>query len=308
MAVQDCGGEAEGRLEISAFWFSQNSIVSAARWLIVLLAGALTALPIRAGALDDIRAKEVITLGYVEGAAPFSSGPAREPQGYSVDLCREIAKGIGAQLGLPDLRVQWVPLTLQNRLEAVRTRRVDIDCSTTTWTLSRQKEVDFSLITFVDGATVIASEASDILRFADFKGKRIAVIRGTTTAKVLAQALQTREVSAEVIPVGTRAEGLQLLQAGNVEGFASDRVALIASVLGDGAKSRLRLLDDDFSLEQYALALPRGDHDFRLAVNRVIARLYRTGDIMRIYERWLGTFGRPSTLLYATYFLQSLAE
>jgi ABC-type amino acid transport substrate-binding protein len=204
--------------------------------------------------------------------------------------------------------VQWVPLTLQNRLEAVRSRRVDIDCSTTTWTLSRQKEVDFSLITFVDGATVIASEASDILRFADFKGKRIAVIRGTTTAKVLAQALQSREVSAQVVPVGTRAEGLQLLQAGNVEGFASDRVALIASVLGDGAKSRLRLLDDDFSLEQYALALPRGDHDFRLAVNRVIARLYRTGDIMRIYERWLGTFGRPSTLLYATYFLQSLAE
>ena len=308
MAVQDCSSEAEGRLEISPSGLSRNSIVIAARWLTILLAGALTALPVRAGALDDIRAKGVITLGYVEGAAPFSSGPASEPQGYSVDLCREVAKGIGAQLGVPDLRVEWVQLTLQNRLESVRARRVDIDCSTTTWTLSRQKEVDFSLITFVDGATVIANHAADILRFADFKGKRIAVIRGTTTAKVLAQALQSRQVAADVVPVGTRAEGLQLLQSGKVDGFASDRVALIESVVRDGAQSRLRLLDDDFSLEQYALALPRGDHDFRLAVNRVIARLYRTGDIMRIYERWLGTFGRPSTLLYATYFLQSLAE
>ena len=280
----------------------------AARWLIILLAGALTALPVRAGALDDIRAKGAITLGYVEGAAPFSSGPASEPQGYSVDLCREVAKGIAAQLGLPDLRVEWMPLTLQNRLEAVRTRRVDIDCSTTTWTLTRQKEVDFSLITFVDGATMVANDPSDIFRFSDFKGKRIAVIRGTTTANVLAQALKSRDVPAEVVGVATRAEGLELVRARKVDGFASDRVALIESVLRDAAKGPLRLLDDDFSLEQYALTLPRGDHDFRLAVNRVLARLYRTGDVMRIYDRWLGNYGRPSTLLYATYFLQSLSE
>ena len=283
-------------------------MIAAGSFLIVVL-GAVLALPSARGAvLDEIRAKNTISLGYVEGAAPFSAGPAREPQGYSVDLCREVAKGIGAQLGLPDLKVEWVPLTLQNRLDAVRTRRVDIDCSTTTWTLTRQKEVDFSLITFVDGATVLANESSDILRFADFKGKRIAVIRGTTTANVLAATLRSREVSAEIVGVGTRAEGLQLLRSGKVEGFASDRVALIEAVVRDGDKSPLRLLDDDFSLEQYALALPRGEHDFRLAVNRVIARLYRTGEIMRIYDRWLGTYGRPSTLLYATYFLQSLAE
>jgi ABC-type amino acid transport substrate-binding protein len=275
----------------------------------VVFAALLTTTAACAGALDDIREKGVITLGYVEGAAPFSSADSnKEPQGYSVDICRAIAEGIGSQLGVAGLKTRWVPLSIQNRLQAVRERRVDIDCSTTTWTLTRQKDVDFSLIIFVDGTTIVALGDSEVRRFVDFKGKRIGVIRGTTTADVLARALQGQSVAAEVVPVANRAEGLQLLHARKVDGFASDRVALIESVMRDSVKAPLRVMDDDFSLEQYALALPRGDHDFRLAVNRVLARLYRSGEIMRIYDRWLGNFGRPSTLLYATYFLQSIAE
>jgi glutamate/aspartate transport system substrate-binding protein len=69
-----------------------------------------------------------------------------------------------------------------------------------------------------------------------------------------------------------------------------------------------RLLDQDFSIEQYALMLPRGDHDFRLAVNRVLARVYRTGEIEKIYALWLGPLGPPSLLLSATYFIQTLSE
>jgi len=54
--------------------------------------------------------------------------------------------------------------------------------------------------------------------------------------------------------------------------------------------------------------LPRNDADFRLAVNRALARLYRTGEIDEIYERWMGALGPPSLLLSATYFIQRLSE
>ncbi|MGH8633017.1 MAG: transporter substrate-binding domain-containing protein, partial [Burkholderiales bacterium] len=97
----------------------------------------------QSGTLENIRKQGAITLGYVEGSAPFSFADAgKQPQGYSVDLCREIASGIRAQLGLASLETRWVDLTLQNRLEAVKSGRVDIECSTTTWTLSRQANVD----------------------------------------------------------------------------------------------------------------------------------------------------------------------
>jgi ABC-type amino acid transport substrate-binding protein len=85
-------------------------------------------------------------------------------------------------------------------------------------------------------------------------------------------------------------------------------MVLIGVVLTSKTKGAFKLLDEDFSVEPYALALPRGDHEYRLAVNRVLARLYRTGDIQKIYEQWLGRLGPPSVLLSATYFIQGLAE
>lgn len=276
--------------------------------ILVGLTCALAA-PAEAQTLEKIRKAGAITMGYVDGSAPFSFlGEARQPQGYSVDLCREIASGIRTQLGLASLETRWVALTLQNRLEAVRTGKVDIECSTTTWTLERQKDVDFSLITFVDGGSMLTRADAALGRLTDFEGKRIAVISGTTTEKVLKETIQRRGIKAQVVTVKTRDNGLQMLESGGVDGFASDRIVLIGQVLKGKSQGAFKLLEEDYSIEPYALALPKGDHDYRLAVNRVLARLYRTGDIAKIYNPWLGRLGPPSVLLSAAYFIQSLPD
>jgi ABC-type amino acid transport substrate-binding protein len=260
--------------------------------------------------LDKIRKQGAITLGYIDGAAPFSFTDGNgEPQGYSVELCRAAADGIGAQLKRQGLKVRWVKLTIQNRIDAVRKGRVDLECSTTTWTLSRQSLVDFSLVTFVDGGSLLVGAQSNIGQLTDLDGKRIAVIAGTTTEKALREALARRKVKAELVSIKTRDEGLTLLGKTEVEALASDRTALIGVVvMGGGAKGDFKLLDQDFSIEQYALMMPRGDYEYRLAVNRVLARVYRSGEIEKIYGRWLGPLGPPSLLLSATYFIQSLSE
>jgi ABC-type amino acid transport substrate-binding protein len=274
--------------------------------LILALAAPAAA---QTGTLEKIRKQGAITMGYLDGSAPFSFRDANgQPQGYSVDLCRAIASGIRAQLGLASLETKWVALTIQNRLEAVKSGRVDIECSTTTWTLGRQADVDFSLITFVDGGSILTRVESETGRLSDFNGKRIAVITGTTTEKALKESLERRSIKAEVVTVRTREAGLQLLDQRKVDGFASDRIVLIGVVLTTKTRGAFKLLDEDFSVEPYALALPRGDHEYRLAVNRVLARLYRGGEIQKIYEQWLGRLGPPSVLLSAMYFIQGLAE
>jgi len=281
------------------------------RAMIVLILTSALALPAAAqtGTLEKIRKQGAITMGYLEGSAPFSSTDAsKQPQGYSIELCRAIASGIRAQLKLDSLETRWVLLTIQNRLEAVKSGRVDIECSTTTWTLGRQADVDFSLITFVDGGSILTRVESDAGRLSDFNGKRIAVITGTTTEKVLKETLARRAVKASVATVKTREEGLRLLDQRKVDGFASDRIVLIGIVLTSKTQGAFKLLEEDFSVEPYALAIPRGDHEFRLAVNRALARLYRTGEIQKIYEQWLGRLGPPSVLLSAMYFIQGLSE
>ena len=285
-------------------------MMRAMRLLPILFVLLLAPAPAAAQTLEKIRKSGTIALGYIEGAAPFSHVEGGgEPQGYSVELCRAVADGIAAQLKRESLKIKWVKLTIQNRIEAVRKGEADLECSTTTWTLSRQSQVDFSLVTFVDGGSLLVRAQSDFGQLKDLDGKRIAVITGTTTEKALRGALERRKVKAELVSIKTRDEGLGMLGKTEVDALASDRTALIGVVvMGGGARGAFKLLDQDFSIEQYALMLRRGDHDFRLAVNRELARIYRTGEIEKIYARWLGPLGPPSVLLSATYFIQSLSE
>jgi ABC-type amino acid transport substrate-binding protein len=279
-----------------------------ARMFRFLAAGAfaLAAATASGQTLDKIRKSGVITLGYIDGAAPFAFVDGNnEPQGYSVELCRAVAEGIATQLKRTGLKTRWVKLTIQNRIDAVRKGQVDLECSTTTWTLARQSLVDFSLITFVDGGSLLVKSDAAFGRLADFQGKRIAVIGGTTTER----ALDNRALGAELVKIKTRDEGLALLREGQVEALASDRTALIGVVvMSRSSAGNYKLLDQDFSIEQYALMLPRGDQDVRLAVNRQLARIYRSGAIEKIYERWLGPLGPPSILLSATYYIQTISE
>jgi glutamate/aspartate transport system substrate-binding protein len=262
-----------------------------------------------ADTLARIKSSGEIRLGYFAGAAPFSSiGPDNSPRGYSVDLCQRVAAGIQRQLGLAQLKTTWTELAVGERVEAVRAGRIDIECGTTTWSLARQQVVDFSLMTFIDGASLLASADANIRRLGDASGKRIAVIGGTTTEKALAAALAKDKLQVEVIKVASREQGLEMLTGSRVDAFASDRFLLMNSLVALRSPKPLRLIDEDFSVEPYALVLPRDDANFRLAVNRTLAELFRSQEIMRVYERWLAQYGQPSLLLSALYYLQQVPE
>jgi glutamate/aspartate transport system substrate-binding protein len=261
------------------------------------------------GALAQIKKSGVIRLGYLESAPPFSfEDSGSSPAGYSVDLCKHVAEAIRKQLGMETLRTEWVSLTLQTRLAAVRDRKVELECGTTTWTLSRQAMVDFSLMTFIDGATVLVRGDSQVFRLSELAGKRIAVVSGTTTDPALRAVLKQRDISAEVVNVAAPDKAIEMLSSRAIDGYASDRLVLLGLGLGTHGGATFRVLDEDFSVEPYALALPRGEPDLRLAVDRALAGLYRSGEIDSIFARWLGPLGKPSVLLSALYYLQSIPE
>ncbi len=261
------------------------------------------------GTLERIGKAGVIRLGYLEAAAPFSRADAgKAPVGYSIDLCSRVVEDLRKQLKRPDLKQEWVKVTLQDRLQAVREGRIDLECGTTTLTLSRQEGVDFSLMTFVDGGSMLVKIGAGLARMADFAGKRISVVTGTTTAESLPRALKHLGVQAEMVPVASERKGMAMLSAGEVDAYASDRLVLLGLALDAQGSQGFRLIDEDFSIEPYALVLRRDDYDFRLAVNRALARIYRSGEIMKIYDAWLGKMGRPGVLLSALYILQALPE
>ncbi|HYK13820.1 MAG TPA: amino acid ABC transporter substrate-binding protein [Burkholderiales bacterium] len=278
--------------------------------VIMVLAGlACTGHAGAADTLAKIKANGEIRLGYFAASAPFSYvGTDKSPQGYSVELCQRIAASVQRELGLAQLKTTWVELGLGERIESVRAGRIDIECGTTSWSFSRQQLVDFSLMTFIDGASLLATVDSGIKRITDAGGKRISVIRGTTTERALVAALAKEKMMAELVRVDTREQGFAMLTEGRVDAFASDRFLLLNAFTSLRSNKPLRLADEDFSVEPYALALPRDDARFRIAVNRALAEVFRSGEIAGIYDRWFGQYGQPSLLLSALFYLQQVPE
>jgi glutamate/aspartate transport system substrate-binding protein len=260
------------------------------------------------GTLKKIKDSSTFTLGYLTSAPPFSfPGPDKRPVGYSIDLCTQIASSIQKQLGT-SLKLNWVPVTTENRLDMVASGKVDIECSTSTATLSRQERVDFSLMTFVDGGGLLTKKDFPLRAVADLTDKKIAVIPGTTTESALAKALKEEFISVQTIRVKNHVEGLQAVEKGTADAFASDRGILIGLVVTSKDPSLFALPGILFSYEPYGFMVRRNDAAFRLAVNRALAGLYRSGDIAAVYDRWFGAFGKPSQAIQAMYMLNGLPE
>ena len=272
---------------------------------IVLL--LLTAALARAATLDRVRDQGVFRIGYRTDAVPFAyNNPGGQPTGYVVDICRAVAADLKRQLRLANLKVDYVPVTAESGFAAVKDGQVDILCGPTTESLSRRALVDFSLMTFIDGASVIYRKGGP-LTFTGLAGHKIGVRAGTTTEKELRSLLAERRIKAEVVPVEDHNHGFDRLATGEFTAYFADRSILAYMLSNDPRVGDLLLSEQYFSNEPYALALPRGDTDFRALVDGTLARLYRSGDIERIFA---ANFGRatPNPALRTLFMINSLPE
>ena len=261
-----------------------------------------------AGTVDRIKQEQAIRIAYREDAPPFSyKDKIGEPAGFMVDLCKEVAKKLAEQFNLPSLTVSYVPVTAADRFEAITQQKADLLCEPTSATLSRREQVDFSIATFVDGAGLLvrANGPKDLRAMA---GQKIGVLAGTTTEEALRNTLNDAGIVADVVAAKTHGEGLAMLDDGKISAYFADRSILATLSRDSKAPSKLRLADDYLTVEPYALALPRGDSDFRLAVDRALSHIYRSGDIVGIFERTFGGKSKPSQILQTLYIVSGLPD
>lgn len=281
---------------------------------VALVTALLLAVPAFAaeptGTLKKIRDSGAISIGYRDSSVPFSFvGTDQLPTGYSIDLCRAVVGSLQQALGLPKLSIKWVSVNAESRLTSVANGSVDLECGSTTHTLTRQETVDFSLTTFVDGASLLVTTASGIKGAADLSGKRLAIVPNTTTERALADWFRANNVTgAKVSNVKDHVEGLAALDNGQIDAYATDRVILFGLATNSKDATKLTLIQEYFSYEPYGLVMRRDDPAFRLAVDRALATLYRSRGVIPIYEKWFGSIGRATNIIQAMYLLNALPE
>jgi ABC-type amino acid transport substrate-binding protein len=276
-------------------------------WLVAGCASAPREAARPASTLEKVKAAGRIALGYREDAVPFAFRGPDGPAGYSVDLCGRVVESLRQELGAPGLAVTWVPITAGDRVARLLDGTIDLECGITTVTIGRQAQVDFSLLTFVDGTGVLTRAGGGVAGLADLGGKIFAVIPGTTTERAVDEALGRAGVGARKLSVRDHAEGLRALGRGEADAYVSDRTVLLGIAIASGAPTRFALLEPYLSYEPFALMLRR-DPEFRLAVNRALARLYRSPDIGQIYRRWLAGLGPQPAIVATMFLIQGIPE
>jgi ABC-type amino acid transport substrate-binding protein len=261
------------------------------------------------GRLKKIQDTKTIHVAYRTDATPFSfEDNDKKPTGYMVELCRSVIGVIEKQVGVVPLKVNWVPVTTATRFSAIGSGQADMECGATTVTIGRMKEVGFSSLTFVDGTGLLIRAATPGNSLMDLANKKIGVIPGTSNERALSEAMKAKVVTATVVPVKSREEGLAQLEAGSIDALASDRVLLVGLVARSKDPKALALLGDPLSFEPYAIVLPRGDWAMKQAVDSALSQIYRSAALPELYNRWFAALGRPAPIIEVMYGLGRLPE
>jgi polar amino acid transport system substrate-binding protein/glutamate/aspartate transport system substrate-binding protein len=272
---------------------------------VLLLLGAAHG---QAGVLDRSRETGELRIAYRADAEPFSYVNAQgQAAGFSVDLCKAVAKTVATKIGNPELKLVEVQVSSSDRLQAIRDGKADILCEATTVTLSRRETLDFSMPTFATGATLLYP-ADGAKSFEDLAGKKVGVLAGTTTETGLREALERAKVPAEIVTVPTHTDGIRMLASGELAAYFGDGAILLFHLMRSPFRDRLRLSDKVLSFEPYALALPHGDDAFRLVVDTTLAEMSRSGTIGAAFEAAFGPGAKPSDLVRALWILNALPE
>ncbi|MWL86973.1 amino acid ABC transporter substrate-binding protein [Cupriavidus sp. SW-Y-13] len=239
-----------------------------------------------AGTLKKARDTGVLVIGYRESSLPFSYlNQAKRPIGYSIDICQAIVTAASAEISR-ELTVQWVPVTSENRFDAITSGKVDLECGSTTRNAERMRTVGFSPVIFVAGTKLMVPRNSSIKTFRDLKGKTVVATAGTTNADAIEQLSQRFNLGTKLIRARDHADAFEVLRHGGADAYAGDDVLLYGFLARADAGKQFVVTRDFLSYDPYGIMLRRADPQFASIVDKAVRDLITSGELERLYKQW----------------------
>jgi polar amino acid transport system substrate-binding protein len=296
--------------------FGNNSLIRAG--ILVMVMALLLPMTVSAQTLERIQSTGTFNIGYVSDQAPFSfKSPDNEPVGYAIELGQNVTDALKGKIGLANLAVNFTPTTLEEGLKMAADGRIDMLCGAVSDTLKRRETVSFSIPIFITGTAVLVRKDAppDLVRV--LKGEQAysgpvwrgsinralakhtyAVHAGTVTEQYVRDRIKTLGVIATIVTVDDHAKGVELVEKKKADAYFADRVILESYAAGSTKYTDMMIIDRYFSYEPIALVMARNNDDFRLIVDTTLSKLYSSGEILKIFKRYLGDPGNMADMLF----------
>jgi glutamate/aspartate transport system substrate-binding protein len=237
--------------------------------------------------LASIKSRHVVHLGYRESSPPFSFlDQANRPIGYSLELCEAIVEEIGAEVDDPELKIDYVKVTSDDRIPAVVQGKVDLECGSTTANAERGKQVAFSPLIFVAGTKLMVPKGSSLSSAADLKGKTVVVTKGTTNEQAMHNADKKFSLGMTILAAADHEQSYQMLVDGKADAFATDDILLYGLIARHKSQDKFRVAGDYLSYDPYGIMFPRGEPQLAAVVERAFHKLGSNRDLIPLYNKW----------------------
>ena len=260
---------------------STNCLIAA-----TLLLGAVNA-HAASQTMDKIKSTGTVTMGVRESSIPMSytTGNSRF-DGYHVEICRMILADIKDKLGLSTLRINYQPVTSQNRVPLVQNGTVDIECGTTTNNTARAKDVGFANTLYIEEVRIAVKANSGITSISQLAGKKVATTTGTTSVQLLRKHEKANGVNFDEVFGKDHADSFLLLESGRADAFVMDGSILAGNIANSKNPKDYKIVGEVLATEPIAIMVPKNDPEFKAAVNAAIAKIVANGKMPGLWNKW----------------------
>jgi len=261
--------------------------INAVFWFGLMLAISSVTSMAASPALDKIKSTGAVTMGVRESSIPMSytTGDSRF-DGYHVEICRMILGDIKDKLGISTLRINYQPVTSQNRVPLVQNGTVDIECGTTTNNTARGKDVAFADTLYVEEVRIAVKANSNIKSIEDLNGKRVASTTGTTSVQLIRKNQKAKDIKFEEVYGKDHADSFLLLETGRADAFVMDGSILAGNIANAKNPKDFKIVGEPLSVEPIAIMLPKNDPEFKAAVDAAIAKIVKNGNMPKLWNKW----------------------
>jgi glutamate/aspartate transport system substrate-binding protein len=237
--------------------------------------------------LSRIKNAHVVHVGYRESSPPFSFlDEANRPIGYSLEICEAIVEEIATEVDDPDLKIEYVKVTADDRIPAVLQNKIDLECGSTTANAERSKQVAFSPLIFVAGTKLMVAKSSPISAATDLKGKTVVVTKGTTNEIAMHNVDKKFQLGLNIVTASDHEQSYQMLADSKVDAFATDDILLYGLIARHKSQDKFRVTGDYLSYEPYGIMFRKGEPEFAAVVERAFRKLGSNHDLIPLYEKW----------------------
>lgn len=252
---------------------------------LALLAGATF---VQADTLQKIKESGSVTMGVREssGALSYTLGDGKYT-GYHVEICERVISDIRRQLGLSGIVTKYQSVTSQNRIPLIQNGTVDIECGSTTNNQARQKDVAFAVTTFVEEVRMAVRANSGIQSINQLAGRTVVTTTGTTSVQTLRRHERANGVDFKEVFGKDHADSFLLLESGRADAFVMDGSLLAGLIARSKNPADFKIAGEVLSVEPIAIMMRKDDPAFKKAVDDSIIRLIKSGDIAKMYDKWL---------------------